>query len=104
MTKLTVTYPIGPASPIGASPVLADGVQVGSIHATHARSGWNGHSSEYRYYSNDAGAKLGLPKVLDAKTKRELLAMLAEQLKPLRERLCVPMTVGQAAIAAASVV
>ena len=74
--KLTLKYPIGRSSAISAAPLLADGVEIGEIHADHPQSGWKGSVSHYRFYANDNGVRLGLPKIVDAHTQRGVLTLL----------------------------
>ena len=101
--KMKLKHSIGIKSFFRRAPLLADGVEVGEVFADHPTSGWRGTISEYRFYANDTGLSLGLPRTAIAQTQREILKLLAFNALPLRERICTPMTVGEAAIAASTV-
>ena len=74
--KLTVKYPIGRKSFFNSSPVFADGVVIGDIIADH-KKGWGGSMSDYHFYANQEGLRLGLPNGFSADTKREVLEKIA---------------------------
>lgn len=74
--KLKLKYPIGISSFFRRSPLFADGVEVGEVLADHPTSGWRGTFSEYRFYANETGLRLGLRRIVDARTQRELLKLL----------------------------
>ena len=74
--QLRLKYPIGVKSFFRRSPLLANGVEIGEMFAYHPTSGWRGTVSEYRFYANEHGLSLGLPRTIDARTQREVLSLL----------------------------
>lgn len=74
--QLRLKYPIGARSVLRRSPLLADGVEIGEMFADHPPSGWRGTVSTYRFHANERGLSLGLPRIIDARTQREVLSLL----------------------------
>ncbi len=92
--KLKSKYSVGITSVVRVSDVLDErGRVVGEIHAHHPNSGWKGNDTTYYFMPGALGMELGLQQSRDRTQK----GAFAKAQGAVKERLCRPVMIGDAA-------